>query len=121
MPCAGEDLQSPRRPTNQKITFKINIKVFGDSKNDSKINIPSELSSNYLRLFHNSSKFHDANGCKYKGCDCKVHEAEEMEYKLSIDLETGKQICVICSSDKDLKKGLCVECRKKDEEKEPRE
>ena len=63
-------------------------------------------------------KFHNSSGCCVKKCDCKIMEAEEMEHELCIDGFTMKQICVQCSSDKNLEKGLCGDCRKKKKESE---
>ena len=59
-------------------------------------------------------KYHGAFGCIMKDCQCKAIEAEEMEFELCMDAVTGKEICVICSSDKDLSKGLCKVCRKEE-------
>lgn len=66
-------------------------------------------------------KFHGMTGCIMKECNCKRLEAEELEHELCIDALTGKQICVICSSDKDLSKGLCATCRNKARDKEAEE
>jgi len=62
------------------------------------------------------AKFHDANGCSIKGCNCTHFDAEELEHELCIDAITMRQICVQCSSDKNLENGLCGECRKKKKE-----
>jgi len=56
-------------------------------------------------------KYHGTVGCVMKECDCNHFEAEEMEIELCMDAITGKQICVQCSSDKDLANGLCRKCR----------
>jgi len=57
------------------------------------------------------ARFHDMSGCRVENCKCKGFQAEELEHELCMDAATGKQICVTCSSDKDLKDGLCKECR----------
>lgn len=62
-------------------------------------------------------KYHGISGCILKDCNCKRLEAEELEHELCIDANTGNQICVQCSTDKDLDKGLCKVCREEEKKK----
>lgn len=58
------------------------------------------------------AKYHTIDGCHLKECKCTSFNAEELEFEHCIDSLSGKEICVQCSTDKNLKNGLCERCTK---------